>query len=225
MGRAGRRGRGRQAESAFACLLSYHACSTDILARLRAQHVEPLIRQLRARADEDRRQQRETGAGDQVQELEAFAAQLRHVEEDGFSSPDLDNLLAHEPLDLWSGEGQWAPESGEELLRQERAWRVDRNDGVRVNIAPLQLAGLLATDVLKAADATKAVADRARWRADERRWVREGKLPRCGWMPDIVRPSERWVALAPQREAEQRRLDSKRAEVLARTQGAEASTP
>ena len=44
----------------------------------------------------------------------------------------------------------------------ERAWRVDLNDGVRVNLTPLQRAGLLAGAVLKPADAKKAIADRAR---------------------------------------------------------------
>ena len=69
------------------------------------------------------------------------------------------------------------PASADELAAQERAWRVDINDGVRVNIAPLQLAGLLTCDVLRPDDARKAIADRARWRSDERRWVREGVLP------------------------------------------------
>ena len=55
-----------------------------------------------------------------------------------------------------------------------------------VNIAPLQKAGILAADVLAAKDIDKAIADRAEWRADERRWVREGKLPRPGWWADAV---------------------------------------
>jgi len=87
---------------------------------------------------------------------------------------------------------------------------VDLNDGVRVNIAPLQLAGVLAGDVLKAADAKKAIADRARWRSDERRWVREGKLPRCGWMDEALPESPAWTARAPERAAEQRKLEEKR---------------
>ena len=41
----------------------------------------------------------------------------------------------------------------------------------------------------KAADAKKALTDRVRWRADERRWVRTGKLPRCGWMPEQIQAS------------------------------------
>jgi hypothetical protein len=74
----------------------------------------------------------------------------------------------------------------------------------------LQLAGLLASDVLKAADANKALADQARWRADERRWVREGKLPRCGWKDERALSGTRWTELAPQREAERMRLEEKR---------------
>ena len=63
-----------------------------------------------------------------------------------------------------------------EWVAQERSYVPDINDGVRVNIAPLQKAGLLAADVLAKKDLDKAIADRAEWRADERRWVREGKL-------------------------------------------------
>ncbi len=48
---------------------------------------------------------------------------------------------------------------------------------VRVHIAPLQKAGLLAANVLTKKDLDTAIADRAQWRADERRWCREGKLP------------------------------------------------
>jgi len=63
-------------------------------------------------------------------------------------------------------------------VAQESAYVPDLNDGVRVNIAPLQKADLLAADVLDRKDVDKAIADRAEWRGDERRWVREGKLPR-----------------------------------------------
>jgi len=119
-------------------------------------------------------------------------------------------LLVDEPLDRWSGDGYVGPASRDDLLRQERAWRVDLNDGVRVNIASMQLAGLLIADVFKAADAKKAIADRARWRSDERRWVRAGKLPRCGWMADDVPESPKWTELAPQREAERVKLEEKR---------------
>lgn len=66
------------------------------------------------------------------------------------------------------------------FVAQERSYAPDLNDGVRVNIAPLQRHGLLAADVLASTDLNKATADRVDWRADERRWCREGKLPRPG---------------------------------------------
>jgi hypothetical protein len=73
------------------------------------------------------------------------------------------------------------PQSIADFITQESRYAPDVNDGVRVNIAPIQKAGLLHADVLDAKDADKAIADRAEWRADERRWVREGKLPQPGW--------------------------------------------
>ncbi len=203
---------------AFECLLYYHKCGRDALASIRTRYVEPLLLAERRRADEARRNNDDTAAAiatDRIHELEDFARRLGQVEEAGFASPDLDKLLAAEPLDRWSGDGYFAPASRDELAHAERSLRVDINDGVRVNIAPLQLAGLLAGDVLKAADARKAIADRARWRADERRWVREGKLPRCGWMDESVPESSNWTKLAPQRDEEQMKLERKRAEALA----------
>lgn len=77
-----------------------------------------------------------------------------------------------------------APTTIAEFITQESLFAPDINDGVRVNIAPLQKAGVLAADVLAAKDIDKAIADRAEWRADERRWVREGKLPQPGWWPE-----------------------------------------
>jgi hypothetical protein len=68
-----------------------------------------------------------------------------------------------------------------EFIRQESLYQPDINDGVRVNIAPLQKAGLLTADVIAGKDVDKAIADRAAWRDDERRWCREGKLPKPGW--------------------------------------------
>ncbi len=119
---------------------------------------------------------------------------LQQIEESGFDTPELRTLLMAEPLDRWSGDGQQAPKNQDEFYRDERAWHVDINDGVRVNIAPLQLAGVLTNTVLaKSGDAKKALVDRARWRADERRWVRAGKLPRCGWMDEQVQASAAWM--------------------------------
>jgi hypothetical protein len=74
-----------------------------------------------------------------------------------------------------------SPKSIQDFIRQEGLYQPDINDGVRVNIAPLQAAGLLTVDVLAGKDVAKAIADRAAWRDDERRWCREGRLPQPGW--------------------------------------------
>jgi hypothetical protein len=95
--------------------------------------------------------------------------------------------LAGQPLfdRISSLDGRRAfPTTIAEFITQESLYAPDINDGVRVNIAPLQKAGVLAADVLAAKDLDKAIADRAEWRADERRWVREGKLPQPGWWPE-----------------------------------------
>lgn len=73
------------------------------------------------------------------------------------------------------------PQTVAEFIRQESLYQPDINDGVRVNIAPLQKAELLMADMLAGKDVDKAIADRAVWRDDERRWCREGKLPKPGW--------------------------------------------
>ncbi|MFH1983213.1 MAG: BREX-1 system adenine-specific DNA-methyltransferase PglX [Pseudomonadota bacterium] len=83
----------------------------------------------------------------------------------------LSSLGAHRP----------SPQTIQDFVRQESLYQPDINDGVRVNIAPLQSAGLLTANVLAGKDVAKAITDRATWRDDERRWCREGKLPRPGW--------------------------------------------
>ncbi len=209
---SGRRRRSNR-QPAFECFVYYHACSGDVLARIRTQYLEPLLaaeqgRVARARSDGD-----DTAAAtavERIHELEDFAGRLRQVEESGFACADLDRYLDQEPLDRWSGDGVLAPANRAELQTAEQAWHVDINDGVRVNIAPLQQAGLLTSNVLSAKDMRKAIADRARWRSDERRWVREGKLPRCGWLRNDVPESPHWTELAPEREAERQRLEAKR---------------
>ncbi len=210
----GNRKRGRsQRGPAFECLLYSHACSGDALARIRTEYVEPLLRAERQKMEEASLFMDETTSGlanERSQELATFVERLRFIEEQGFACPELQRFVTLEPLDRWSGDGYLAPANRDELLRTEQAWRVDINDGVRVNIAPLQLAGALANDVLKPADAKKALADRARWRADERRWVRVGTLPRCGWMDERVPESPRWTERGPERVAEQIKLEQKR---------------
>ncbi|MBW7883551.1 MAG: hypothetical protein H3C34_13110 [Caldilineaceae bacterium] len=211
-------GRKKSAAPAFECMVYYHATDSDILARIRTQYVDRLLGPAQRELAQARRDGDETAAAQAaalIQELEDFARRLRQVEEAGFACQELDKYLEHEPLDRWAGDGVLPPASRAELRAQEQAWHVDINDGVRVNIAPIQQADLLASDVLAKKDVPKAIADRARWRSDERRWVREGKLPRCGWMDESVPESPKWTELAPEREKERQRLEEKRKKVLA----------
>ena len=76
--------------------------------------------------------------------------------------------LAEEPMydAISSTDGRRGPPATvAEWIAQERSYIPDINDGVRVNIAPLQKAGVLAADVLAKKDVDKAIADRAEWRA------------------------------------------------------------
>jgi len=124
-----------------------------------------------------------------IKRLKAKATVLRKDIEAWTSDEPLswEPWLADQPLfdEVTSLDGHKAPPTTiTEFISQESAYIPDINDGVRVNIAPLQKAGILAADVLAKKDIGKAIADRAEWRADERRWVREGKLPQPGWWPE-----------------------------------------
>lgn len=187
--------RGGARTPAFECLLYYHVCAGDALARIRTQYVEPLLQSERGKIDTTALFTEDAAAAfvqERIRELEEFVARLRGIEEHGFACQELQEIVAEEILDRWSGNGYERPESKAAFQRGEEAWRVDINDGVRVNSAPLQLAGVLAKEVLNSKDAKKALGDRVRWRADERRWVRASKLPRCGWLEDLVPASEAW---------------------------------
>ena len=178
---------------AFACLVYYHKLDDGALATIQSQYIRPLrqrhetelrgIEAVPAAARSDKQAARRVELQEAIQELREFDAKLEQVATQGFAGPTLERIVAQESLDRWcSIDGvRPPPDSREALLRQEQSYLPDLNDGVRVNIAPLQKAGLLAADVLAAKDVDKAIADRAEWRADERRWCREGKLPKPGW--------------------------------------------
>jgi hypothetical protein len=192
-----RRGRatGRK-QPAFSCLVAYKRLDRDLIPKLRSQYIGPLRTRLETElagsellrertADQDARRLELKG---KLEELKAFDARLERVLALGFASPTLDEIAANEPLDKWTSRGgrARAPETREAFLAQERRYDPDLSDGVRVNVSPLQRAGVLAADVLPAKDIEEAIAARAQWRADERRWCREGKLPRPGWWTEVA---------------------------------------
>lgn len=185
------KGRGSRREPAFSCLVYYHKIDADILHKIRTQYVGDLINRFgtELRSLEGRKELVSDQAARKVQlenwinELKDFSQALQDVADRGFDSAVLREIMKKEPLDKWtSRDGKsYHPKTGEEFYAQEKRYDPDINDGVRVNIAPLQKAGLLASEVIAKKDVEKAIADRAEWRADERRWCRQGKLPKCGW--------------------------------------------
>jgi hypothetical protein len=193
-----RRGRGRRRVvsrrgPAFSCVVYYHRLDGDFLPRLRTHALGPLVRGLQTELGDLERLTSRSGEQDArrlqlediVQELKDLDGRLEAVSTTGFRSDALERLSARESLDRWtSRDGQARPPASREaFLTQESRYDPDLNDGVRVNIAPLQRAGVLAADVLATRDVENAIGDRTEWRADERRWCREGKLPRPGWWP------------------------------------------
>jgi len=177
----------------FSCLLYYHRLDDQLLGTVRTQYVHPMrlrmetelrdLERIEAKSRTPEQEERRADLIVRIEELKDFEAQLERVEQAGFESEALAKIAAKEPLDKWtSRDGKREhPRERDAFLAQEKRYDPDINDGVRVNIAPLQKAGLLAADVLAAKDLDKAIADRAEWRADERRWCREGKLPHPGW--------------------------------------------
>lgn len=146
-------------------------------------------RKLKARVKEIKEEVKALNA--EVAEKSAPALAIReHIEDWRSDEPRTwGKWLAEQPLfDQISSldERRTPPATIAEFIAQESLYAPDINDGVRVNIAPLQKAGLLAADVLAKKDLDKAIADRAEWRSDERRWVRQGKLPKCGWWPEAA---------------------------------------
>jgi hypothetical protein len=193
-GPAAGRGRASRRPPAFVCLVYAHRMDSGLLPRLRTQHVGPLRQRLELElADLERmgsrtgdQESRRAQLDETIGELGAFEELLESVSDRGFDCPALESIANSEPLDRWtSRDGRTTPTSTEgEFHSQERRYDPDLNDGVRVNIAPLQAAGLLAAPVLASRDLARAIADRAERRAEEREWCREGKLPRPGWWPE-----------------------------------------
>lgn len=188
---AGKGLKGRKRIPAFSCLIYYHKLDADLIHKIRSQYVGPLITryetELRTIRGSDYESNYVVGRKYQlenwIEELRSFDEELERIIQDGFNTEKLHKTIGGEPLDKWSSldGNKPQPTDTNSFFNQEKAYFPDINDGVRVNIAPLQRAGLLAFDVLSKKDVEKAIDNRAEWRADERRWCREGKLTKPGW--------------------------------------------
>lgn len=180
----------------FSALVYYHALDADLIPKLRSHYLSPLrrraeteLRSIEATSEAARSAEQVTRRAEldeRIAELKDLDERLEAIERGGFESPELTKLTATENIDSFCSIDGIKPKpiDTDAFFAQERAYLPDLNDGVRVNISPWQKAGVLAAEVLAKKDIDKAIADRARWRSDERRWCREGKLPRPGWWPE-----------------------------------------
>jgi len=176
-----RRGR----KPAFSCWLDAHALDADSLPKLSSHWLTPLRQRLVAQLDASgpMPEPREPELVRRLAELDALDAKLRHVQAEGFCFPGLAAELAREPLDrCCAARAEGLPPDGlEGFVEQEGRYCPLRADGVRVNLAPLQRAGLLARAVLAAEDVETAIFARATWRAQARLACRAGTLAALPW--------------------------------------------
>ena len=177
--------RGARGRPALACWLYVHRLDGDTLPKLRSHYLGPLGGALR----------RELGAmpagelparralEQRVGELEQLDRGLERVVTGGFGCSALGSELADEPLDCWCARESSLPPpaSRSEHEANEARYLPNRHDGIRVNLAPLELARVLAADVLGRPDAERALHERAAWRLAERQWCRQGALGQPSW--------------------------------------------
>jgi hypothetical protein len=157
---AGRRGRwsARTRGPAFVCLVYYHKLTADTLTRIKTHYLRPVLQRQEFELAEERRRAVEGNVAarsaaerlaETVDELKTFERALDTVSAKGFLSRRLEQLLAREEPDRWARQTPRSPIPDKEAFSlQEQLYDPDLNDGVRVNIAPLQKSGLLAADVL-----------------------------------------------------------------------------
>jgi len=176
---------------AFSCLVYYHNLNKDTLVKIKNQYLEPYLNSLNVELNtfmqsselSHSQSVRRVNLHNIIEELNEFNEALSIVISEGFNSSKLNDLLKKEKLDSWSSikSDDDPPFNLDLLLDQEKFYNPNLHDGVRVNIAPIQKYGLLASNVLSKKDMDRAIEDRAKWRNDERNWCREGKLKKPGY--------------------------------------------
>ena len=150
---------------ALAVAVYAHRVNADTLPKIRKPYLSTLrtrfeteLRGIEARPTAEQNQQRKKEIEGAIAELARFDLQLETVILSGCSCKEIESDAdpAHSAL---------------------RRYIPDRDDGVRVNVAPLQRAGVLAAEVLAAKDVMKAIADRATWQIAAATTVAGATLP------------------------------------------------
>jgi len=171
--------------AAFSCLLYVHRLDQDTLPKLVAHYLRPLGERLQAELEASSPEPPRVRAAleRQIGELRELDARLAEIAAEGFACSELDVDAAVDPLDRFAAAqaGDEPPGSRAELRASEGRYRPCVHDGIRVNIAPLERAQVLASKVLGADDAAHAISSRTRWRAEERDLCRQGKLEAPYW--------------------------------------------
>lgn len=119
---------------AIGVLVHAHKFNADALAKLRGTHLRDRLATLRreaGQASQDSRQDDRIEALAAIEELEAYDAKLKHLQDGHHSGPkgsDRDYRI----LTPWKSESE-----------RPQGWNPDLDDGIKVNIAPLARTNLL----------------------------------------------------------------------------------
>ena len=103
------------------------------------------LERIEAKSRKARQEERRAELIVRMEELKEFEAKLEKAEIGCFRERRLNRIVGEEPLDKWTSPNGMSehPSGRDALLAQEKRYDPDINDGVRVNVAPLQKAGLL----------------------------------------------------------------------------------
>ena len=121
---------------AIGVLVHAHKFNADALAKLRGTHLRDRLATLRreaGQAGQDSREDDRLEALAAIEELEAYDAKLKHLQDGHHTGPeggDRDYRI----LTPWKSEAE-----------RPQGWNPDLDDGIKVNIAPLARTGLLRT--------------------------------------------------------------------------------
>jgi hypothetical protein len=131
-------------------IVYYHKFDRNRLTLLRARYIREVLDSLRKEIGKALQSGTDRNTLSSITELEAKIADVHDFDE------RLGRLLAGRDRESRI----WCP--WKKLEEQPVGWNPDINDGVRVNIAPVQRLGLLASDVLAAKDLKSLLAPEAR---------------------------------------------------------------